>query len=184
MTSSQPDLRARYAQDRFEVNQYGRRICMATCICNGANPDCDRCGGSGFTGDSSSSSLSAFSLELRAIVDRPGFRRKAKKNRTGQPNIGSSPKSAPPAAAGTKPNAPAQVVPSPRREMKVCHQCNAPLRKDRLQRHMAKSCRQVARNGRSQPKQSTIIAEYKSEEQKNQEWFENSLLPGGLCNRR
>jgi hypothetical protein len=53
---------------------------MAACVCNGMNPDCDRCGGSGFTGESSStSSLSAFSLELRAIVDRHSSRRKPKK---------------------------------------------------------------------------------------------------------
>ncbi len=153
------------AQDRFEDIQYVRGICMATCICNGANPDCDRCGGSGFTGESSSSSLSAFSLELRAIVDRPGFRRKAKKNRTWQPKIGNAPKPAPPPVADLQPKPPAQAVPSPRKEMKVCPQCNAPVREDRLQRHMARSCRQVARNGRSQPKQSKIVTEYKSEEQ-------------------
>jgi hypothetical protein len=41
---------------------------------------------------------------------------------------------------------------------------------------MARSYRQAVRNAGSQPKQSTIITEYSNEEQRNQEWFERTML--------
>src|SRR5437016_3987963 len=69
---------------------------MPDCTCRGVNPNCSRCGGTGFIGrlgDSREVSVSDVILELKAISDRPGRRARIpkKKQLPVSPTLATSP---------------------------------------------------------------------------------------------
>ena len=172
---------------------------MPDCSCRGVNYNCSRCSGTGFIGrlgNSRQGSVSDVIRELKSISARPGRRARLPKNK--QPPISTPILTT---ILGSTPTRPASQTYS------LCPICGTKLRQDRRQGHIDKRCPKLkfqpqataaeagssAKRKRRATKKQPLAAKaarsarrsrYTESSRSRQEQFENSFLPGGLCNGR
>ena len=159
---------------------------MSDCTCRGANPNCNRCSGSGVIGRLGAESdfdKTKCLRELDAIVARPSARIRRTREK------------GPPAATAL----PVEPVETVRPRPTLCPQCQCGVLPKHLERHLKERCpkRKLGDSGKKAAKSSPANLQLQNSRETDtkqkcarsvgataQELFERKFIQGGLCSGR